>query len=211
MSSKSAPKHACMGCQATIASPLFCFSCNAIQRLSARPNYFEIFDLAYSYDLDSQQLEEKYQVLAAELHPDFYLTASTFEKRQSQESSALLNQAYQTLKSSTGRADYLLKLLSHGKSFSDRKLPPGFLEEMFEKQELLEEWLSEPEKYLSELDQLKRELTVRLEELDGRRHEAFASLEEETSSGENILELIQINLNVERYLQRLLDRLARSL
>ncbi|MBF0286710.1 MAG: Fe-S protein assembly co-chaperone HscB [SAR324 cluster bacterium] len=193
-----------------MATPLFCFSCNSIQRLSTKPNYFEIFDLPYTYNLDIKRLEDNYQKLAAELHPDFYLQSASTEKRQSQESSSLLNRAYTALKCPMSRASYLLELLSHGKPLDERKLPAGFLEDIFELQETLEDLLVDVEDHAEELAAVKSDVEKRLNALQEAVSQLFGNIEKDPSNQKNIVESIQVNLNAERYLQRLLERISRS-
>lgn len=197
----------CPGCETTVATPMFCFSCNSIQRLNSKPNYFEVFNLPYTYDLDLTALEESYQSLAAELHPDFYLNAPVSERRQSQESSALLNQAYDTLLSPILRARYLLELLAHGKKLDERKLPDGFLQEMFFLQETLEDTLDSGNQ--QKIEEIETSVKERLDKSNHGISQSFASY---TGSIDKkaVLENIQILLNVNTYLQRLLDRINRS-
>lgn len=197
-----------MGCHATVATPLFCFSCNSLQRLKNKPNYFEIFNLPYRYELDLAALENQYQQLAAELHPDFYLNAPKAEKRQSQESSTLLNQAYAVLKSPLSRANYLLTLLADNQPLDENRLPQGFLEEIFESQEMLEELLAE-DNQSAKVTAFQTEIQARMEELQEKITQGFAQIEAGTVH-DSVLTGIQQHLNVGRYFQRLLDRISRS-
>ena len=210
MNSEHSPSQSvCIGCKVTMASPLFCFSCHSLQRLNRQPNFFEIFNLPYTYDLDLEQLEERYQQLVLELHPDLYTTSSRLDKKQSRESSAWLNQAYSILHAPSSRAEYLLTLLTHGKKFDQRRLPDGFLEEIFVLQESLEALLTEdPDS--SEVADFQREIESRFDQLQTEISEHFSQIEKHTTDREKTLDAIQLNLNVGRYFQRLLDRISRS-
>ncbi|WP_455365347.1 co-chaperone HscB [Kaarinaea lacus] len=73
-------------------------------------NYFELFDLPTSYDIDLAELSTRYRKLQAAVHPDKFANASDFERRMSMQQSALINEAYQTLKSPLLRARYMLQL-----------------------------------------------------------------------------------------------------
>ncbi|WP_455221305.1 Fe-S protein assembly co-chaperone HscB [Kaarinaea lacus] len=73
-------------------------------------NYFELFDLPTSYDVDISELSTRYRMLQAAVHPDKFANASDLEKRLSMQQSALINEAYQTLKSPMLRARYMLQL-----------------------------------------------------------------------------------------------------
>lgn len=73
-------------------------------------NYFEIFDLPTSYDIDLTELSTRYRKLQTAVHPDKFANASDLERRISMQQSALINEAYQTLKSPLSRARYMLQL-----------------------------------------------------------------------------------------------------
>ena len=206
---QSAANPVCMGCQVTMATPLFCFSCNSLQRLSHPPNYFEIFNLPYTYELNLAELETQYQQLAMELHPDFYLNAPKAEKQQSQESSTLLNQAYTVLKSPLSRATYLLKLLRQNTPLDQNQLPKGFLEEIFETQETLEDLLAAGNQS-AEVASFQAEIQEQMAELQKKITQAFAQIEAGAAHRDSLLSKIQEHLNVGRYFQTLLDRIARS-
>ena len=191
-----------------MATPLFCFACNSIQRLNSKPNYFEIFNLPYSYDLDLKELENRYQKLSMELHPDFYISASSFEKKQSQESSTLLNQAYSMLQSPITRAEYLLKLLAHDQHFDQRQLPKGFLEKVFMMQESLEDMLTKDPNF-PDVENFRFDIEQNIDQLRQKISAHFADLEKASVNREEVLPKIQLLLNIGRYFQRLLDRIER--
>jgi molecular chaperone HscB len=70
----------------------------------AAMNYFEIFGIPVSYNVDESRLTEIYLRKQSSLHPDVAGAASNAE------SSALLNAAYGTLRDPIKRAEYLLAL-----------------------------------------------------------------------------------------------------
>jgi len=73
-------------------------------------NYFELFGLAESFEINQDQLAEKYRSFQSELHPDRFANASDQERRISVQTTAYINEAYATLKSDLKRSHYLLKL-----------------------------------------------------------------------------------------------------
>ena len=77
--------------------------------------------------LNSAELEERYQQLSLELHPDFYGSAPEADQLLSETASAILNTAYNTLHEPTLRAGYLLNLLAEKHQLDERSLPEGFL------------------------------------------------------------------------------------
>lgn len=102
--------------------------------------HFELFELPVSFDLDLQDLSSRYRELQRAVHPDRFANASDRERRLSVEKAAIINDAYQILKSPQRRARYMLELQSV--SFDDEKdmaLDPGFLMEQIELREALAE------------------------------------------------------------------------
>ena len=141
MSEVSSKSFSCEGCGAKLVSCLFCFDCSSLQSISEESDYFSALGISSEFDVDLNLLEEKFQHIASELHPDFYLNSTPQEKRLSERASTLLNQAYDTLKDPFKRADYLMSLKCKNVKWNDRVLPPTFLQEMFTLQEELDELL----------------------------------------------------------------------
>ncbi|MCW9023960.1 MAG: Fe-S protein assembly co-chaperone HscB [Gammaproteobacteria bacterium] len=101
-------------------------------------NFFELFDIPLSFDIDLPKLEIQYRDLQRTLHPDRFANASDQERRISVQNTAQLNEAFQTLKSAPLRARYLLQL--KGIEFDDEKdttFDPAFLMEQMELREKL--------------------------------------------------------------------------
>ena len=71
--------------------------------------YFNLFQLEPSFNIDTEALEQSYRTLAARFHPDKFASASAFEQKQAVMMSSTINDAYRTLKSPIDRAAYLLK------------------------------------------------------------------------------------------------------
>lgn len=117
-------------------------------------NYFELFGLPVSFDIDAGRLAEQYLDLQKEVHPDRFANATEHEKRLSMQWATLVNSAHATLKDSLKRAVYLLELkqvvLQH-----NPVLPPAFLMEQIELREQLEE--IEDSASLEALDSFRRE------------------------------------------------------
>lgn len=72
--------------------------------------YFNLFQLEPSFNIDTEALEQTYRALAARFHPDKFASASAFEQKQAVMMSSTINDAYRTLKSPIDRAAYLLKI-----------------------------------------------------------------------------------------------------
>ena len=74
-----------------------------------RADYFALFGLQPVFLLDSKALAVTYRELAKDIHPDRFASASAAQQREAVEHAARLNDAYETLKSPTQRALYLLR------------------------------------------------------------------------------------------------------
>ena len=120
-------------------------------------NYFELFNLPEKFQIDSVKLQENYRSIQKEIHPDRFATSTENEKTQSMIKSTQVNDAYQTLKSPTKRAKYILSL---HKSVEKITLPPDFLMQQME----WEEHLEDIEKNNKELDQFKLAINKKYEE-----------------------------------------------
>jgi len=106
----SAVPVACWSCSvAHNESTLFCPHCSKIQPPPGG-DYFSVFGLQPRLNLDLAALEHEFHRLSRKLHPDRYARAGENEKQWSLADSALLNDAYRTLKDPLRRTEYLLKL-----------------------------------------------------------------------------------------------------
>lgn len=103
-------------------------------------NYFTLFGLPESFQIDNARLAERYRALQRELHPDRHAHAGEREQRLAVQYTAHLNDALATLKSPLKRALYLLELRGHPVRADDRRpMAPAFLMEQMALREELEE------------------------------------------------------------------------
>jgi molecular chaperone HscB len=124
---------------------LFCPHCSKIQPPPGG-DYFSVFGLEPRLNLDLPALEHEFHRLSRRLHPDRFARAEENEKQWSLADTALLNDAYRTLKDPLRRTEYLLKLLGAeidaGQESKEEKVartPADLLEEVFELNMQLEE------------------------------------------------------------------------
>jgi molecular chaperone HscB len=143
----SAVPVACWSCSvAHNESTLFCPHCSKIQP-AATGDYFSVFSLVPKLDLDLGMLEHQFHKLSRKLHPDRFARATEHEKEWSLADTALLNDAYRTLRDPIRRTEYLLKLqgaeIGEEHAGKDRKdpsrVPADLLEEAFDLNMQLEE------------------------------------------------------------------------
>ena len=141
----------------------------AAENISLTQNYFELFSMRTSFDVDLTKLSENFRQLQQAVHPDRFANSSDQEKRLSVQRAAFINEAHQTLKSPQRRARYLIEL--QGVVFDDQANPvmsPMFLMQQIELREALSEVKSkaDPEAALDKiLAELKSSRIVVLDNL----------------------------------------------
>ena len=100
--------------------------------------YFNLFQLEPSFNIDTEALEQSYRALAARFHPDKFASASAFEQKQAVMMSSTINDAYRTLKNPIDRAAYLLKSQNIDADAPEHTLfSPEFLMQQMEWRETL--------------------------------------------------------------------------
>ncbi|ETO01395.1 Co-chaperone protein HscB [Reticulomyxa filosa] len=87
----------------------YCEKCGKILPINTS-NYFDIFAIAESFEVDLPGLEKRLYALQALNHPDKFIQASIKEKDISTHNSSIINQGYKVLKNVHRRAEYMLKL-----------------------------------------------------------------------------------------------------
>jgi molecular chaperone HscB len=179
----SAVPVACWSCSvAHNDSTLFCPHCSKIQPPPGG-DYFQVFGLERGFQIDLPALEQEFHRLSRKVHPDRFARAGENERQWSLADTALLNDAYRTLKDPLHRTEYLLKLegaeIGEEHAGKDRKgqsdpsrVPADLLEEVFELNMQLEEMRmarkmgeSDPA-LLADLEQGKKKFEGLLAEVD---------------------------------------------
>jgi len=102
-------------------------------------DYFEFFRSACDLNIDAADLEKRFHALSRKWHPDMFARKSPQEKEESLEASAILNDAYRTLKDPIARAQYLLKQEGFEPGEQGSKDVPPELWKKYLKNEALEE------------------------------------------------------------------------
>ena len=105
-------------------------------------NFFELFDLAPSFDLDLSQLTTRYRALQRQYHPDQLQQAQSNSDQAvlaQLQQSAKVNTAYDTLRIAAKRAVYLLELKKQAISLEQSIGDIEFLQSALEVREQLDE------------------------------------------------------------------------
>lgn len=160
-------------------------------------DYFEFLDLPRNLSIDATDLEKRFYALSRKLHPDVHARKSPQEREQAEESTALLNDAYRTLRDPIARAGYLLKI--EGFDMGDqttKDVPPELLEEIFELNMELEEGNGQ--------EAARERFAEMRNEVDGEIERKFS----EWDAGRNRESLMDLRglLNRRKYISNLVDK-----
>jgi molecular chaperone HscB len=157
-------------------STLFCPHCSKIQPPPGG-DFFQVFGLERRFTVDLSALEHEFHRLSRKVHPDRFARAGENERQWSLADTALLNDAYRTLKEPLHRTEYLLKLegaeIGEEHAGKDRRglkdpsrVPADLLEEVFELNMQLEE-MRMAHKMGEEDPQLKSDLEEAKKKFEG--------------------------------------------
>ena len=139
-------------------------------------DFFELFDLPISYDVDLNKIQQQYMRLQKQVHPDKFVNGSDQEKRISMQQTSWINEAQATLKDPVLRAIYLLKL--NGIDFSlenETTMDAAFLMQQLEMRESLENIKNETDP-LDALDSMAKEIINSTNEMKQGFSESYQAL-----------------------------------
>jgi molecular chaperone HscB len=133
--------------------------------MSLTNNYFELFNLPTSFEVDLEHLAQNYRDLQRVTHPDKFADAPERERVLALQQTAHINTAYQTLKQPLSRAQYLLELLDKQATVEpEKQLDSEFLMEQIELRESLIEikQLEVLTRFLTQIEQKIQQLIATL-------------------------------------------------
>ncbi len=198
----------CWKCGEPSAQSLFCRFCNTLQAPSS--DYYRFLGLERRLSLDPADLQRRFYSLSRLVHPDRYLRSTANEQRFALEATALLNDAYRTLRDPVARAEYFLK--EEGFDSGEQKsnnVPPEMLEEVFDLNEALEELRGGDPSVRPQLEAARRRFRSLREDVDGDLEAQFR--EYDAGRQREILGSIRALLNRRRYIENLLHEVEREL
>jgi len=106
-------------------------------------NYFELYDISESFEIDQAMLKKKYLELSKKYHPDFHTLNNEGDQEDALKMSVLNNEAYKTLKNKELLTAYILEINGVELSNND-SIPQDFLMEMMDINERLMDVQMEP-------------------------------------------------------------------
>ena len=125
-------------------------------------NYFELYDIPESFEIDQAALKRKFLELSKKYHPDFHTLNDEGEQEDALKMSVLNNEAYKTLKNKELLTAYILEL--NGITLGDNdSVPQDFLMEMMDINERLMDVQMDPnpesiKAITAEIDQIRKSL-----------------------------------------------------
>ena len=149
-------------------------------------NFFALFEQPVQFAVNQERLDQQLRLLQKRYHPDNLSVAndknaadSAQAKQQSEQASALINQAYQTLSVPDSRASYLLDIAGQAQNLEHSIADLDFLEDAMQMRIDLDEAIEAKE--LTALQQLHPQITERLAKQSERFNTAYQSQDWQTA------------------------------
>ena len=168
--------------------------------------FYESLGLAPKLSLDPDDLKKRFYERSRQWHPDRFSRSTPEEQQKALDVTALLNDAFRTLKDPVPRAEYFLKM--RGVELS-KEAPPELLEEVFELNMALEELRGGDETAREPLVQSQGRFLAMREETDEELAVLFKRYD--AAPSEAILDEIRGVLNRRRYISNLVKEVENEL
>ena len=134
-------------------------------------NYFELFSIPVMFSVDQTTLSSTYRELQKQFHPDNFAMHSDAERLVAMQKSTEINDAYQTLKNSCLRAEYLLALAGYNIELQKTLQDTDFLIQQIQWREKLEAFTEDNE---DELNAFSNVLSEQISEMESLLAEQLA-------------------------------------
>ena len=148
-------------------------------------NFFALFEQPVQFAVDQEHLAQQLRLLQKRYHPDNLVADSknvadsAQAKQRSEQTSALINQAYQTLSAPDSRASYLLDIAGQAQNLEHSIADLDFLEDAMQMRMDLDDAIEGKE--LAALKQLHPQITERLNKQSERFDSAYQSQDWQTA------------------------------
>ncbi len=160
-------------------------------------NYFELFDLPVSLQVDRSALSKKYFELQKQFHPDFFTQEDEADQKDALDKSSMINKALKVLQQPDLTIQYVLQLKELLTENEKYELPPDFLMEMMELNERLTE--VDPETFKQEVAALETEQYAAVKGI-------IENYVDATITSDQLLKIKEYYFK-KKYLHRILDRI----
>ena len=157
-------------------------------------NYFELFGIPVSINVEKTQLAKRFFELQKKFHPDFFTQDDDAAQEEALEKTAALNKGYKILRDRDATIQYILLLKGTMTKEEKYVLPPDFLMEMME----LNENIGEHSR--SQVASFEKDIYHEISSI-------IDQYDDDTISEADLLKLKEYYYK-KKYLQRILDRIA---
>ena len=145
-------------------------------------NFFALFEQPVQFEIHQERLDQHLRLLQKRYHPDNLaknLTDTAQAQQQSEQTSALINQAYQTLSAPDSRASYLLDLAGQAQNVEHSIADLDFLEDAMQMRIELDDAIEGKDRQT--LAQLHPQIVERLSKQSKRFEDAYETKDWQTA------------------------------
>lgn len=162
-------------------------------------NFFALFEQPVQFDVNQESLDQHLRLLQKRYHPDNVakdLTDTAQAQQQSEQASALINQAYQALSAPDGRASYLLDMAGQAQNLEHSIADLDFLEDAMQIRMDLDDAIEGKDR--AALQQLHPQITERLAKQSKRFNGAYQNQDWQTAidATQKLKFLVKLNADV---------------
>lgn len=166
-------------------------------------NYFELFSLPAIFSVDKARLSQTYRDLQKQFHPDKFAMQDDRVRLQAMQKSTEINDAFETLKDSCLRAQYLLKMNGLDIELEQRTLQDtDFLVQQMQWREKVSEFTENDE---DEIEVFSKEIKVLVSGLESDIEVALNKEALETTA--NLIRKLKFMLKLQVELELLEEKL----
>lgn len=162
-------------------------------------NFFALFEQPVQFEVRQDSLDQRLRLLQKQYHPDNVAKnlADTAQAQQhSEQASALINQAYQTLSAPDSRASYLLEMAGQAQNLEHSIADLDFLEDAMQMRMDLDDAISDKDRLT--LQQLHPQIVERLTKQSERFNIAYQNTDWQTAidATQKLKFLVKLNADV---------------
>jgi len=168
--------------------------------------FYEALGLEPKLALDSEDLTKRFYERSRQWHPDKFSRAGSEQLQKALDMTAMLNDAFRTLRDPVSRAEYFLR--ESGIELA-KETPPELLEEVFELNMALEELRGGDESARPQLESAGQRFRAMLAAIDEWLTESFARYDACRNSA--VMDEMRFALNRRKYISNLVRDVEKEL
>jgi len=168
-------------------------------------NYFELFSLPLDFSIDKARLSQTYRDLQKQYHPDKFAMQDDSTRLKAMQKSTEINDAFETLKDSCLRAQYILKLKGLDIELEQRTLQDtAFLMQQMEWREKIADFTEDDE---DDIDAFNQEIATLVSALEIEIETALSNdaLDETANLVRKLKFMLKLQIELELLEEKLFD------